>query len=222
MGGATGSTTANRAELIALQRSRRVQERRAARHPARPAAHRERLQRHGTGLRARRHRADGVAEPNLSAIRRLRRLAERGDHRRRGRNAARLREHLRRRQRGFTSSFRRKRPPIGRRWNGWPANSAVQGSKFTIHKFTRLRRRRRVYRFFELFDLANVPNCERAFSNSPPQKRIRLTPPPKPIFEEKMLFALLWNRNLHDFWRQELGEGFFTPAAQARSLHLGR
>jgi hypothetical protein len=23
-----------------------------------------------------------------------------------------------------------------------------------------------------------------------------------------MLFALLWNRNLHNFWRQELGEGF--------------
>ena len=28
--------------------------------------------------------------------------------------------------------------------------------------------------------------------------------------EEKMLFALLWNRNLHGFWRQELGEGFFN------------
>ena len=24
-----------------------------------------------------------------------------------------------------------------------------------------------------------------------------------------MLFALLWNRNLHGFWRQELGESFF-------------
>jgi hypothetical protein len=38
---------------------------------------------------------------------------------------------------------------------------------------------------------------------------IRLTSPPKPIFEEKMLFALLWNRNLRNFWRQELGERFF-------------
>src|SRR5204862_1900644 len=34
-------------------------------------------------------------------------------------------------------------------------------------------------------------------------------PPPKPVFEEKMLFALLWNRNLQGFWRQELGESFF-------------
>ena len=32
----------------------------------------------------------------------------------------------------------------------------------------------------------------------------------KPVFEEKMLFALLWNRNLHEFWRQELGEKFFN------------
>jgi hypothetical protein len=66
-----------------------------------------------------------------------------------------------------------------------------------------------VYRFFELFDLANVPNAKKIFELAA-AKRIRLTPPPKPVFEEKMLFALLWNRNLHDFWRQELGEGFLN------------
>jgi hypothetical protein len=66
-----------------------------------------------------------------------------------------------------------------------------------------------VYRFFELFDLANVPNAKAIFELAV-AKRIRLTPPPKPIFEEKMLFALLWNRNLHGFWRQELGESFFN------------
>lgn len=65
-----------------------------------------------------------------------------------------------------------------------------------------------VYRFFELFDLANVPNAARIFELAA-AKQIRLTPPPKPVFEEKMLFALLWNRNLAGFWRQELGEGFF-------------
>jgi len=64
-----------------------------------------------------------------------------------------------------------------------------------------------VYRFFELFDLANVPNSARIFDLAA-EKRLRLTPPPKPVFEEKMLFALLWNRNLQEFWRQELGEGF--------------
>jgi hypothetical protein len=65
-----------------------------------------------------------------------------------------------------------------------------------------------VYRFFELFDLANVPVATRLFELAA-AKRIRLTPPPKPLFEEKMLFALLWNRNLRGFWRQELGERFF-------------
>lgn len=65
-----------------------------------------------------------------------------------------------------------------------------------------------VYRFFELFDLANVPAATRIFEMAQ-ARQIRLTPPPKPIFEEKGLFALLWNRNLREFWRQELGEGFF-------------
>jgi hypothetical protein len=66
-----------------------------------------------------------------------------------------------------------------------------------------------VYRFFELFDLPNVPNAKRIFELAA-EKKIKLTPPPKPVFEEKMLFALLWNRNLQNFWRQELGEGFFA------------
>ena len=65
-----------------------------------------------------------------------------------------------------------------------------------------------VYRFFELFDLANVPSAEKVFSLAA-EKKIRLTPPPKPIFEEKLLFALLWNRNLREFWRQQLGDSFF-------------
>jgi hypothetical protein len=65
-----------------------------------------------------------------------------------------------------------------------------------------------VYRFFELFDLPNVPNAQRIFQLAL-EKQNQLTPPPKPLFEEKMLFALLWNRNLDDFWRRELGAGFF-------------
>ncbi len=65
-----------------------------------------------------------------------------------------------------------------------------------------------VYRFFELFDLDNVPAAKTIFDLAA-SRRILLTPPPKPLFEEKMLFALLWNRNLQEFWRQELGQGFF-------------
>lgn len=65
-----------------------------------------------------------------------------------------------------------------------------------------------VYRFFELFDIGNVSAARPLFDLAEARK-VRLTPPPKPIFEEKMLFALLCNRNLAGFWRQELGEGFF-------------
>ena len=85
------------------------------------------------------------------------------------------------------------------------------GSRFTIHdsRFNDFADGDAVYRFFELFDLANVPNSKKIFELAA-EKRIRLTPPPKPLFEEKMLFALLWNRNLHDFWRQELGEAFLA------------
>ena len=66
-----------------------------------------------------------------------------------------------------------------------------------------------VYRFFELFDLPNVANAQAIFALAA-AKQIRLTPPPKPLFEEKLLFALLWNRNLQPFWRQELGEAFLA------------
>ena len=66
-----------------------------------------------------------------------------------------------------------------------------------------------VYRFFELFDLPNVRSAKKILELVV-DKKIALTPPPKPIFEEKMLFALLWNWNLRDFWRQELGESFFA------------
>lgn len=66
-----------------------------------------------------------------------------------------------------------------------------------------------VYRFFELFDLSNVANAKQIFELAA-ENKIRVTPPSKPMFEEKMLFALLWNRNLQGFWRQELGEGFLA------------
>jgi hypothetical protein len=65
-----------------------------------------------------------------------------------------------------------------------------------------------VYRFFELFDLENVPNAAKIFDGAR-SGTIQLSPPPKTIFEEKMLFALLWNHNLQGFWRQNLGESFF-------------
>jgi len=85
------------------------------------------------------------------------------------------------------------------------------GERFSVHdtQFTDFAEDSAVYRFFELFDLPNVKNAAQIFALAA-EKKVRLTPPPKPIFEEKMLFALLWNRNLHAYWRQELGEGFLA------------
>jgi hypothetical protein len=87
----------------------------------------------------------------------------------------------------------------------------IQSARFKVQdsEFTDFADGDAVYRFFELFDLANVSNAKTVFELAA-QRRIRVTPPPKPVFEEKMLFALLWNRNLQGFWRQELGEGFFN------------
>jgi hypothetical protein len=89
--------------------------------------------------------------------------------------------------------------------------AAQLGSRFTVHdsQFNDFADGSAVYRFFELFDLPNVANAKQIFELAAEMK-IRLTPPPKPMFEEKMLFALLWNRNLQNFWRQELGEGFLA------------
>jgi hypothetical protein len=64
---------------------------------------------------------------------------------------------------------------------------------------------RRVYRFFELFDLPNVP-CSAAVMRAALDGGITVTPPIKPYLEEKMWFALFWMRPLREFWRRELGE----------------
>jgi hypothetical protein len=83
-------------------------------------------------------------------------------------------------------------------------------SRFAVQdsRFTGFAEGDAVYRFFELFDLANVPGAKTILDLAL-QKKLRVTPPPKTIFEEKLLFALLWNRNLREFWRQSLGESFF-------------
>jgi len=88
-------------------------------------------------------------------------------------------------------------------------------SRFKVQSpaFTDFKEGDAVYRFFELFDLANVSSSKQIFELAA-EKKIRLTPPPKPVFEEKMLFALLWNRNLQEFWRQELGEAFLKRLKQ--------
>ena len=64
-----------------------------------------------------------------------------------------------------------------------------------------------IYRFFELFDLENIQSAHHIFRLSC-SGRINITAPPKSYLEEKMLFALFWNRNLRSFWYRELGRRF--------------
>jgi hypothetical protein len=66
-----------------------------------------------------------------------------------------------------------------------------------------------VYRFFELFDLPNIPAATGLLRDVAEGKRT-MTPPPKPWIEEKLWFALFWLRPLADFWRRELGEKHFV------------
>jgi hypothetical protein len=67
---------------------------------------------------------------------------------------------------------------------------------------------RAVYRFFELFDLPNIPQIDNALRANA-EGRITITPPIKPYLEEKMWFALFWLKPLHAFWRRELGDKYF-------------
>lgn len=90
----------------------------------------------------------------------------------------------------------------------WLAGQLTPG-KFHVRdeRFKKFPTGTAVYRFFELFDLANIPFSEVIFQGARAGD-LTVTPPPRPVFEEKLLLALLWNRNLREFWRQQLGDGF--------------
>jgi hypothetical protein len=95
-----------------------------------------------------------------------------------------------------------------------------------------------VYRFFELFDLPNIPKAE-LIQYTVKKRLVAITPPYKPALEEKGAFALLHHPVLRPFWTRELGEGGYLhlttimprtwlldpaaipPAATIPGLHLG-
>ena len=95
-----------------------------------------------------------------------------------------------------------------------------------------------VYRFFELFDLKNVPKSELVMYSAK-KNRVAVTPPFKPALEEKLALALLRHPTLRPFWQHELGEATFStlwdlvprtwvldprpipPSAIIPDLHLG-
>lgn len=66
-----------------------------------------------------------------------------------------------------------------------------------------------IYRFFELFDLENIPAARELAVHG------KMTPPFKPHFEEKMWLALFWVPALKTIWERELRG---THLAQLKKL----
>ena len=60
-----------------------------------------------------------------------------------------------------------------------------------------------LYRFFELFDLGNIPKAELLLYGAK-KGLVALTPPPKSYLEEKLAFALLHHPALRAFWQAAL------------------
>ncbi len=70
-----------------------------------------------------------------------------------------------------------------------------------------------VYRFFELFDLDNIPKSE-LLMYAARKGRVKVTPPYKPWMEEKLAFALLHHPMLERFWSDALGPDVFAYLTQ--------
>lgn len=65
-----------------------------------------------------------------------------------------------------------------------------------------------IYRFYELFDLMNIPKAE-LIQYAIKKGWVGVTPPYKPALEEKSAFALLHHPVLRPFWERELGADTF-------------
>jgi len=89
-----------------------------------------------------------------------------------------------------------------------PSRTGISGYKVAAAENYQPRDGRAVYRFFELFDLPNIPGIEKTLRAAEDEKN-EITPPIKPYLEEKMWFALFWMQPLREFWRRELGEKYF-------------
>ena len=62
-----------------------------------------------------------------------------------------------------------------------------------------------VYRFFEMFDLLQVP-CAQGLFRDACDGRVSVSPPPKAQLEEKLWMALFWMTPLREFWIRQLGK----------------
>ena len=78
----------------------------------------------------------------------------------------------------------------------------MSGAALRVHEAESVPELAAYYRFFELFDLPNLP-AERLLAAS------HMSPPVKAFIEEKLWFALFWLRPLRELWRRELSERHF-------------
>jgi hypothetical protein len=92
--------------------------------------------------------------------------------------------------------------------------SRLSGGALTVHEaesfspLSTLHSQPSLYRFFEHFDLPNIPSAP-AIMQAVGDATSTITPPFKPYLEEKLWFALFWLRPLREFWRRELSERHF-------------
>jgi hypothetical protein len=71
-----------------------------------------------------------------------------------------------------------------------------------------------VYRFFELFDMPNIPGVELLMFLHK-KRRVTVVPPFKAFFEEKMWFALFHHPMLTRYWIKMLGEDTYAVLRDA-------
>lgn len=63
---------------------------------------------------------------------------------------------------------------------------------------------RPIYRFFEMFDWMGLENIRTRW-----RPEMGMEAPPKAFLEEKLWWALFWMKPLEEWWKKELGEGYF-------------
>ena len=63
---------------------------------------------------------------------------------------------------------------------------------------------RPIYRFFEMFDWMSLEGIRTSW-----RPDLAMEAPPKAFLEEKLWWALFWMKPLEEWWRRELGEGYF-------------
>ena len=63
---------------------------------------------------------------------------------------------------------------------------------------------RLIYRFFEMFDWMGLETIRSSWGPD-----VSMEAPPKAFLEEKIWWALFWIKPLEEWWKKELGEGYF-------------